>query len=474
VFLIVLTASSGWWSGAAWGQNATSLQFDFLPVGARSLAMGGAFIGLADDATAAYTNPAGLASLTVGGPEVAVELRNWRYSTVYPKGGRFSGTPTGIGLDTVSGPVLAKTTAETSGLSFLSVGYVFPHGLVTSLYRQQVMNFASGGVVDGYFGGKSPQECISNRNLCPAVCAVSPELCPVKRTDLMRWRNDVTIVALGLAAAHELKLPGNTGALSLGVAVPRYTIDYRARVERYGYTQYPTAEGDRRDGGLFGPPDLIGGNIDLIESGTGADSRTGVNVGLLWRFGHENHWSLGSVYRKGARFRVDIEQLAGPAHQPEPLGTVLLRRRGNLRLPDSAGAGVAYSAHQGRTKVTFDYAVARFSQRFDDVVQRNDPNRPDFRIPDSRELHLGLEQVFLDVDSLFVGTLRLGAWREGAHELEYRGSNPTLRQQLPPGKDQMHYSGGLGLVIKEDFQIDVAADVSDRVSVISVSLVRFF
>src|SRR5262245_49913029 len=35
------------------------LQFDFINPGARSLAMGGAFIGLADDATAASTNPAG-------------------------------------------------------------------------------------------------------------------------------------------------------------------------------------------------------------------------------------------------------------------------------------------------------------------------------------------------------------------------------------------------------------------------------
>ena len=39
------------------------IQFDFINPGARSLALAGAFIGLADDATAATTNPAGLQRL---------------------------------------------------------------------------------------------------------------------------------------------------------------------------------------------------------------------------------------------------------------------------------------------------------------------------------------------------------------------------------------------------------------------------
>ena len=36
------------------------LQFDFVNPGAKSLALGGAFTGLADDATAGFANPAGL------------------------------------------------------------------------------------------------------------------------------------------------------------------------------------------------------------------------------------------------------------------------------------------------------------------------------------------------------------------------------------------------------------------------------
>ena len=58
--------------------TAAELEFNFSNPGARSLAMGGAFVGRADDASAAYANPAGLVELTE--PEVSVEIRNWTYT----------------------------------------------------------------------------------------------------------------------------------------------------------------------------------------------------------------------------------------------------------------------------------------------------------------------------------------------------------------------------------------------------------
>ena len=43
-------------------ESLSGLQFNFGNPGARSLGMGGAFLGLADDASAAEANPAGLTS----------------------------------------------------------------------------------------------------------------------------------------------------------------------------------------------------------------------------------------------------------------------------------------------------------------------------------------------------------------------------------------------------------------------------
>lgn len=50
-----------------------SFQFNRSLPGARSLAMGGAFVALADDATTAYSNPAGLTILER--PEISLEDR---------------------------------------------------------------------------------------------------------------------------------------------------------------------------------------------------------------------------------------------------------------------------------------------------------------------------------------------------------------------------------------------------------------
>ena len=75
----------------------TTIQFSFSNPGARSLGMGGAFAAVADDATAAFANPAGLTQLTR--PEISVEGRHWSYSTPFTVSGRVHGEPTGIGLD---------------------------------------------------------------------------------------------------------------------------------------------------------------------------------------------------------------------------------------------------------------------------------------------------------------------------------------------------------------------------------------
>ena len=69
-------------------ETNASIPFNLANPGARSMGMGGAFVGLADDATAAYTNPAGLTQLVT--PEVSIELRHTDYSLPYLNGGSAS------------------------------------------------------------------------------------------------------------------------------------------------------------------------------------------------------------------------------------------------------------------------------------------------------------------------------------------------------------------------------------------------
>ena len=83
------------------------IQFNFLNPGASHLGMGGAFIGGADDATAAYANPAGV--INILRPEVSLEGRVWTYGPSNPESGRGSGSPTGIGVDKI-GHIREATT----------------------------------------------------------------------------------------------------------------------------------------------------------------------------------------------------------------------------------------------------------------------------------------------------------------------------------------------------------------------------
>ena len=95
---------------SAFGQQIVTLEFSFSNPGARSMGLAGAFVALADDATAAYANPAGLVQLVE--PEVSLEGRVWSYSTPFIVGGRADGVPTGIGLDTIPGLVEGESTAD--------------------------------------------------------------------------------------------------------------------------------------------------------------------------------------------------------------------------------------------------------------------------------------------------------------------------------------------------------------------------
>jgi long-chain fatty acid transport protein len=110
----------------------TPLEYSFAPPGARSLAMGASFLGLADDATAAASNPAGLTILTK--PEVSAHFRYSSFDLEAPD------TVLGIGTETF--------TDEVGSPSFLS--FVYPwRSAAASVYYQRSSNFRSHSFFDG-------------------------------------------------------------------------------------------------------------------------------------------------------------------------------------------------------------------------------------------------------------------------------------------------------------------------------------
>ena len=107
--------------------NAQSINFgfNFSNPGARAAGMGGAFIGVADDATAAYTNPAGLTVLSK--PEIAVEFKHTMNDVPYyyaPAAGVYT---------------TVDSNETTDKISFLSYSHPMEKANLT-VYRHEMVN----------------------------------------------------------------------------------------------------------------------------------------------------------------------------------------------------------------------------------------------------------------------------------------------------------------------------------------------
>ena len=141
VALVLLAASM-----PARGQELPfTAQFNFSPPGARALGMGATFIAIADDATAAEANPAGLVILDK--PEISVHFRNSTFETQ--------------GLDPFTSLTTERTFEEdVSGLSFLSYVHPFKRGALSGYFHQSA-NYEFSNI----FGGTPGNERLKQLDL---------------------------------------------------------------------------------------------------------------------------------------------------------------------------------------------------------------------------------------------------------------------------------------------------------------------
>src|SRR3989449_513590 len=117
-------------------------QFNFNNPGARALGMGGAFIGVADDATAAVTNPAGLVILQR--PELSGEVKFTRFKNNIKA---FSNSPGDASNATVHDRDFDDSVTTPSFFSF-----VYPtERLVVAVFTRELVNFESNFETEGVF-----------------------------------------------------------------------------------------------------------------------------------------------------------------------------------------------------------------------------------------------------------------------------------------------------------------------------------
>jgi long-subunit fatty acid transport protein len=409
------------------------LQFDFMNPGARSLGMGSAFIGAADDATAAFANPAGLALLNTR--EISAELRSRRVETPFLQGGRISGTVTGTGADTIAGPSYGIDVDQHVTPTFLS--FIMPTGSFTfALYVHEAVGientFFSNGVFERLtFAGITDD---NNRDL------------PLGGTRTM------TIRSYGGALGFK------HGRFAFGGGASADTFDLESSFARYSFVS-----------NVFSPADR--GITIATATQQGNDVSVGANVGFLYSI--PNGFSVGMQFRRGPRFAFSQEDRV-------PISQLDLIRPGHFKVPDVFGIGAQWKVNQS-LRFVVDYDRVQYSQLktdFIDIQALSSGRQDQLRTDDGNEVHGGAEYLFLNLPHVIA--LRGGAWFDPDHAVRYEATpandatDVLLKATLPGGENLVHYTFGAGIALANRVEINGGADLSSRTTYITASaVVRF-
>ncbi len=429
--ILVLIALIGLSAGTASGQEQpVTFEFSFSNPGARSMGLGGAFAALADDATAAFANPAGLVQLVE--PEVSGEGRSASRRTDFVQGGRVLGASTGLGVDTVDGLRRGVSESEQKSVPFSAL--VYPAGKWSfALYRQTWADFDFASRIDGLFAVEEGEDA--------------------RAGDILA-RAQVRVVNSGLAAAYKL-----TERWSLGLGLVYYEADLTSFASEFAQ--------DEED--FYERSTFSADRLDTSYSHQARGSGVSLHSGFLWRASPQ--WQVGGYYRPGPRLRLRVIETAGPLESDDPEGTILLDESSPLKLPDVYGLGIAFRSKDGVWTVGTEWSRVRYSSITKGLdVDVFDPNQ--IRLSDGDEIRLGLEYVFVRAKPIVA--VRLGAWRDPAHRVVGGPDADAFeRAVFRAGEDEIHFTGGLGLVL-DRFQVDLGADISDLADLFSLSLVYRF
>ncbi len=422
ILALVVVSASGAHAQSDDDSNG-AVQFNFSTPGARSLGLGGAFLGSVDDATAAYSNPAGLLQLSE--PEAMVEFRQWSYSTPFASRGRFSGTATGFGADDLSTIEFDTSDEDLEDISYAS--FVYPRqNWAIAFYYHQAAKFRSQFQTAGIFTRTS-------------------RLFPVQSS------YDLDISQVGVSFAHKW------GGFAVGYGASIYSLELDSLTQRF------------RTSSSFAAVDFDNDLRINYQTQTGESEELGYLVGLRWDSSVNSKTSIGLVYRFGPEFDIDVASAAGMPSSQSPMGEPAV-----FNLPDVLGLGFTFRPSPALT-VSFDIDQVRYSQMVEDffIIFRGDSTDPeDFVIDDVTEYHFGVEYVF--ANNVIPVALRVGGWWDPDHRLRFEGSSDANQARLFKGEDELHYSAGLGLVITSKFQIDLAADFSENADTAAVSAIYRF
>lgn len=416
-------------------------RFHFVTPGARAAGMGRAFIGLADDATAAASNPAGLVNLLQ--QEFAIE-----FITTRNRHTRFIPSETGE----------TRTFASTAFTpSFIS--YVIPlrNGGI-SFFRHAVQDYQE----DFGFAGRLIEELDAFEDGAFGTLNIEAE-------------------NYGFSAAHVVNEWLSVGG---SISVANLNMASEAR------SGSPVIQGDviirsnPRNGST-----TIG--TDLAWSGVGGvlfKPVPGVVVGATYNSGSTFHLTT-RLFGLFLRTRIP-----GDPTTRESVDRTGEEFEVDYVVPPRYSAGVSWRVNN-RLTVLADWSMVRYSRRVNDnflIVDFSDPDAGlidseqsrrcadpcNFYINDAHEVHAGAEYRFYRAG--FTSAIRAGVFTDPDHKLRFRSGGNNLshpadrildfRFNTPP-RLSVGVTGGWGIAVANRLQLDVAVTHSHDLTELVVSTV---
>jgi long-chain fatty acid transport protein len=401
-----------------------NFQFSLVNPGARSTAMGGAFIGLADDATAAEANPAGLTILTK--PEVSFEYRNIR----------FDETTLNSFSSTSSGQLQVTSTNDLKDLNRPSfLGVVFPSGQTTfAISRQEVVNV----------------EATTNESL---KLFVNVQNGPPQLVTISALANtDQRVVNWNFSSASKI-----SDNFSVGASLRYCRLEWKANTVN-----------------AIVSPIVLRGFETSID---GKDSAFAYNVGVL--MGGGKRFSFGAVYKRNPEFKVTEVETGPIAQKPGPVTNV-------VKIPDTLGAGIGIRPNDNITLSTdvvwikYSDLTKGFQAGYNFFTDLLNNQTIQYKIDNEIEYHVGGEVVvFIKGAPL---ALRQGYYFRPSNSLIIKSiavaldaeSRQFLDTAFAKRKDEHHFTLGAGLVFGPHFQLDWAFDIANTTdSFVASTVVRF-
>ena len=384
--------------------------------GARALGMGGALIAVADDATAASWNPAGLLQLDL--PEISVVLDGFH---------RIEDNTFGNQPDNASGP----QTVSKAGINYLSATYPFSlwgRNMNFSLNYQHLYDFTQKWNIPLEFEEEYESE---------------------RRTE--DHQQEGRLSALGIAYAVQVNLN-----LSFGFTLNIWDNDltgneWEQKAYSYGSltVKPPDGNGDRA-GESYAKELKLPFGISSVDKYS--FSGINANFGILW----EKYYQKGKKLSIGAVFKMpftaDLEHEASSCSlnpgDSEPNCPHPSEESASLKMPMSYGIGVAY-----RFCDEFIASLDLYRTEWDDCIltdtnfkgERKSRSPITGKEPDdvdpTHQIRAGLE--YLIIGSEYIFPLRMGAFYD-----------PAPAEGSPD--DFFGFSIGSGIGDGECFAFDIA------------------